>query len=216
MLILEQIQTGGDRNFGYLIGDRKSGCAALIDPSYAPERLIDRAAKQGLTIDYIFCTHGHYDHVNGNEAAQAACHAPVVMHESSAVPHDLSLKDGDPLKIGGISLMAIHVPGHIGDHLVFFSPELNAAFTGDHLFVGKVGGTATVEAAEEQYNSLHKLMQKLPGSATLWPGHDVGCRPSSQVDLEKVSNPFLMVENFEAFLELKRQWAQYKAEQGLV
>src|SRR5262245_34348503 len=65
-LVFEQIRTGGDRNFGYLLGDRAAGQAVLIDPSYTPEVLVQRAADQGLRVDYILNTHGHPDHINGN------------------------------------------------------------------------------------------------------------------------------------------------------
>ena len=64
-LIFEQIRTGGDRNFGYLLGDRDAGEAVLIDPSYTPEVLVDRATEQHLKVTYIINTHGHSDHVNG-------------------------------------------------------------------------------------------------------------------------------------------------------
>ena len=35
-LVFEQIRAGGDRNFGYLIGDRDAGRAVMIDPATAP------------------------------------------------------------------------------------------------------------------------------------------------------------------------------------
>ena len=46
-LVFEQVRTGGDRNFGYLIGDREAGRAVLVDPSYSPAALVERAAAQG-------------------------------------------------------------------------------------------------------------------------------------------------------------------------
>ena len=48
-LVFEQIRAGGDRNFGYLLGDRQAGECALIDPSYSPEAFVERARDQGLT-----------------------------------------------------------------------------------------------------------------------------------------------------------------------
>ena len=51
--IFEQIRTGGDRNFGYLIGDREARVAALVDPSNDPKSLVRRAEVQGLTVEYI-------------------------------------------------------------------------------------------------------------------------------------------------------------------
>ena len=51
--IFEQIRTGGDRNFAYLIGDREAKVAAVVDPSYDPEAVIGRAKAQGLDVKYI-------------------------------------------------------------------------------------------------------------------------------------------------------------------
>ncbi len=65
-LVFEQIRAGGDRNFGYLLGDRQTRECALIDPSYSPEAFVERAREQGLTVTLVINTHGHPDHTNGN------------------------------------------------------------------------------------------------------------------------------------------------------
>src|SRR5262249_21825408 len=97
-LIFEQIRAGGDRNFGYLLGDRDSGEGVLIDPSYTPEQFIDRARAQRLTITHIVNTHGHPDHVNGNEAAVAATGASIAAHP--ALRPGVPLADGGSLRVG--------------------------------------------------------------------------------------------------------------------
>ena len=63
---------GGDRNFGYLLGDRDAKVAVLIDPSYSPESLVQRAKDQDLKVTHIINTHGHPDHTNGNVDWQVA------------------------------------------------------------------------------------------------------------------------------------------------
>ncbi len=81
--------------------------------------------------------------------------------------------------------------------------------TGDILFVGKIGGTATEAAARSEYDSLHQVLMTLPDDITVWPGHDYGCRPASTIGLEKRTNPFLLCEDLGAFLKLKIGWAEY-------
>ncbi len=88
--------------------------------------------------------------------------------------------------------------------------------TGDTLFVGKIGGTGTEAAARAEYESLTKVLLRLPDATTVWPGHDYGCRPSSTIGLERRTNPFLLCEDFQAFLELKIGWAELKRRHGLV
>lgn len=215
--IFEQIRTGGDRNFAYLIADREAGAAALVDPSYRPKEVVQRAKDQGLRVEYIINTHGHADHTNGNAKVKKLTGAPVVAFRGSSAQPDFPVDDGQVLELGSLSLELIHVPGHCDDHLVVYLEEQRIACTGDHLFVGKLGGTATEEAARTQYRSLQKILDRFPDDVTIWPGHDVGCRPSSTIALEKTTNPFLLrMGSIDEFLTLKRVWATFKAENGLI
>jgi glyoxylase-like metal-dependent hydrolase (beta-lactamase superfamily II) len=99
---------------------------------------------------------------------------------------------------------------------VIYLENQRVAITGDHLFVGKIGGTTTERAARTEYASLQKALDRLTDDTTIWPGHDYGCRPSSTIALEKVTNPFLLrMGTVDEFLQLKRDWAAFKAEHGL-
>lgn len=196
-LIFEQIRTGGDRNFGYLIGNGKE--AVLIDPSYSPEVLVERAEAQGLKVHYILNTHGHHDHTNGNAKAQKLTGAELLPPKEGSAP---------------LGLQLLETPGHAPDHIVIFSPKYKIALTGDHLFVGKIGGTSNEKDSREQFDNLHRLFNELPLETTIWPGHDYGCRPSSTLALEKECNPFI-TDDFDKFLDLKVNWSTFKKQRGL-
>jgi glyoxylase-like metal-dependent hydrolase (beta-lactamase superfamily II) len=211
--VFEQIRSGGDRNFGYLLGDRRARQAILIDPSYSPELFVERARDQGLTVTHIVNTHGHPDHTNGNERARALTGAPLTAHP--ALSPAISLADGQELTIGALRLKCFHLPGHCSDHLALLETTNNLLITGDLLFVGKVGGTSNDEDARTEWTSLVRLMAEVPDHATVWPGHDYGVRPSSTMALEKRTNPFLLCRDVTAFLELKSSWAMFKKEYGL-
>ncbi len=206
--IFEQIKTGGDRNFGYLIGDRESQSSIVIDPSYRPELFVERAKAQGVNIQAIFNTHLHSDHTNGNTAVQKQTGAKIFQFGKD-------LEEGSVINVGRYDIQVLHTPGHTEDHVVFYEPKYQLAFTGDHLFVGKIGGTSSEAAAKQQHESLQRLLTELPETSTVWPGHDVGCRPSSTLYLESKTNPFLVAESLDAFLEMKEKWADYKKEMGL-
>ncbi len=214
MFVFEQLRTGGDRNFGYLVGDRRAGKAVLVDPSYDPERLVDRARVQNLEITHIINTHGHSDHTNGNKKALKLTGAPLVAHRSARSSPDLPVDHGDELAVGNLTLKFLYTPGHADDHVCVLVDEV--CLTGDTLFVGKVGGTAGEAAARSEYESLHQVLLRLPDETTIWPGHDYGCRPASTIGLEKRTNPFLLCEDLGAFLKLKTGWAEYKSRNGLV
>jgi glyoxylase-like metal-dependent hydrolase (beta-lactamase superfamily II) len=214
-LIFEQIRTGGDRNFGYLLADRQAGLGVLIDPSYSPETLVQRAQEQGLKITHIINTHGHPDHINGNERAVQLTGAPVAAHPDVPTSVDVPLEGGHELVVGALRLMFLHTPGHAADHLVIYEPSYRLLVTGDLLFVGKVGGTRNEPDARTEWDSLQRLLDAIPDDTTVWPGHDYGVRPSSTIALEKKTNPFLLCADVTAFIQLKQDWAEVKKRHGL-
>ena len=97
-LVFEQIRSGGDRNFGYLLGDREARAAVLIDPSYSPEVFVERARAQSLSVTHVINTHSHPDHTNGNERAVALTGAAFAAHPM--LRPTVPLEDGAALTIG--------------------------------------------------------------------------------------------------------------------
>jgi hydroxyacylglutathione hydrolase len=214
-LVFEQIRVGGDRNFGYLLGDRDAQRAVLIDPSYSPEAVVERAQVQGMTISHVINTHGHDDHTNGNARAAALTGASIAAHAAALSRPDVEFDDGQELLVGGFQLQCLHVPGHCDDHLVLYESVSRILITGDLLFVGKVGGTKTDADARVEWTSLQRILKVIPDQATIWPGHDYGARPSSTIALEKATNPFLACEDAGAFVQFKADWSRFKSEHGL-
>ena len=162
--IFEQVRVGGDRNFGYLLGDREAGEGVLVDPSYDPELMVARARAQGLRITAILNTHGHSDHSNGNAAARSLTGARVAAGPGHPGPVDRVLQDGERVPFGDFSLKVWQVPGHCPDHLAFLAEPVAAGLTGDLLFVGKVGGTGSDADARTEWDSLHRLLRERLGA----------------------------------------------------
>ena len=209
-MIFEQIRANGDRNLAYLIGEEASGHAAIIDPSFGPERVLAEAARHGLTVRYVISTHSHRDHVVGNSYILEHTEAVEVMHESTPYPCHLRVKDDETLVLGNLQLRFLHTPGHIPDHICILTE--GKLLTGDILFVGKIGGTGPSfpgSDPRQQWESLQRLV-KLDPAVEVWPGHDYGVTPSSTIGRETSANPFLLCETFEEFLYLKDHWAEYK------
>ena len=214
-LVFEQIRSGGDRNFGYLLGDREAGLGVLIDPSFSPGTFVTRAREQKLTITHVLNTHGHADHTNGNTQAIMLTRAKLAAHPEAASKPAVPLADGQVISIGDLRLQCFHVPGHCADHIALFESTFELLMTGDLLFVGKVGGTSDDESAWLEWQSLQRLVHAVPDSTTIWPGHDYGVRPSSTMGLERATNPFLRCETPEEFLRMKAAWPAFKKEYGL-
>src|SRR4029453_3911514 len=107
------------------------------------------------------------------------------------------------------------VPGHAADHIVVFEVVHRILITGDLIFVGKVGGTRSDDGVGTEGLSPRGVLAPFPDDTAVWPGHDYGARPSSTIALEKATNPFLRCDDIEAFLQLKRDWPEYKRRLGL-
>src|SRR5258705_1063533 len=213
--VLEQIRGGGDRNLGYLLGDRDARQAVLVDPSYSPELFVARAEEQGLAVTHVINTHGHEDHVNGNATATALTGAAIAAHPACPSCPGVAIADGGWLNIGSLRVQFMYVPGHAADHVTVYETRPHILITGDVIFVGKAGGTRTDEDGRVEWDSLQRVCATIPDAATVWPGHDYGARSSSTIALERETTPFLRCGGVDAFLQLKRDWPDYKKRLGL-
>ncbi|MBU0755266.1 MAG: MBL fold metallo-hydrolase, partial [Planctomycetes bacterium] len=106
-MIFEQIATGGDRNFAYLVGDDSTRKAAVFDPANDPKKVMSRAKHYGLEVVYLFNTHSHMDHAGGNDVVQERANVDLITGE-------LALDDAE-YSLGDVTLKVIHTPGHTQD-----------------------------------------------------------------------------------------------------
>ncbi len=212
-MIFKQMDGGGDRNFSYLIAADSLKKAVVIDPGINPNDILHFIDTYGFKLKYIINTHDHFDHTGGNALLAKRTGAQIAMHENAHSRHDIDLKDSGVLNLGSLLMMIIHTPGHTRDSICIHVG--NELITGDTLFVGKVGGTGYGQDALDEYNSLHEKLMKLPPETRVWPGHDYGVRSSSTIGDELKENPFILRDSFESFLELKRNWLEYKRQHGI-
>jgi len=201
-MIFQQIRAGGDRNFGYLIGDEGSKEAAVIDPSYSPKEFIRAAKRHDLRIVYVIGTHGHGDHTTGISALKKKTGAKVVMHTSSPGDPDIRVADGDKLELGNLELKMIHTPGHTPDSICILADDKLVA--GDTLFVGECGHTRHGSSVD-MYHSLFDKLMNLDDDIEIFPGHDYGLRPSSTIGQERRTNYVLEERTLKEFIEFMRE-----------
>lgn len=211
--MIHTFRTGGDRNLAYLIADEQSKLAAVVDPSYDPLAIVAFARDHGYSIEYAFNTHDHSDHTNGNAALERATGVCALKYGDTEPKTGRRIEHEAVLPLGGLTLRILHTPGHTPDSICLLAN--GAVFTGDTLFVGKVGGTNLAEEARAEYRSLHETLLRLPDETRVYPGHDVGRQPESTIGEERQTNPFLLQPDFSAFLQLKSGWAEYKKEHGI-
>ncbi len=203
-MIFEQIPVGAMQNFAYLVGDENTSLAAVVDPAWDIDRILAVAKRHDLKVIFVINTHSHPDHTSGNSELVRATGARVVAHEASRIKKDISIKEGDTLRVGSLELKFIHTPGHSPDSIsVLVGGKL---MTGDTLFVGECGRTDLPGGSSEQLHaSLFNKLMKLPDDVEVYPGHDYGTKPHSRIGYERTHNYVLKPRSVEEFVRFMKE-----------
>jgi glyoxylase-like metal-dependent hydrolase (beta-lactamase superfamily II) len=198
-MFVKQILVGSMANFTYVIADEKSKVAAVIDPSWDLEKVLEVLKENGLKLKYIINTHTHFDHVLGNEQLTTLTGAEIIMYKNSSLAKNIEVDDGDTIKLGDLNIKVMHTPGHSKESMCLLVE--NKIFTGDTLFVGNCGRVDLPGgSASELYDSLFRLA-KLDDKIEVYPGHDYGSKPVSTIGDEKKTNYVLKPRSKEEFLQ---------------
>ena len=212
-MYVKQFAPGGDRNLAYLVADEAVGVAAVIDPSYRPELVVSLAQERGYAIRYVFHTHNHADHTNGGIVISRLTGKRPLLLGDIDPDTGQKVQDGARFPLGNLQMTIMHTPGHTADSICLYIGD--AVFTGDTLFVGKVGGTDLGPGAKAEYDSLHQKLMALPDNTRVFPGHHYGVTPESTILRERQTNPFLVQPDLKAFVHLKANWVAFKLEHGI-
>lgn len=178
----------------HLVAARPGADAVLIDAG-APTAPIDAAlVEHDLRLRRVLLTHHHPDHVCEAEHYRRRHGARVSIHPSEAdlVPAcDRPLGGGERLELDGLTVAALHIPGHTRGQLAFHvvADGVGALFTGDTLFRGSIGGTLGPghTTFEDLRRSLVDVLLAFPDETPVYPGH---AGPTT-IGLERATNPFL-------------------------
>ena len=157
-------------NYRWLVHDEESGDTAVVDPGDASPVLAE-ANKRGWAISQIWNTHWHPDHTGGNLAIKDATGAEISGTGSENIAgRDVSLSEGDEVRLGSHVGRVIEVPGHTLGHIALIFDEDRVAFVGDTLFA--MGCGRLFEGTPEQmYRSLQRLTA-LPSETQLYCAHE--------------------------------------------
>lgn len=183
---IEQIYTGCLAQGAYYI--ESNGEVAIIDPLREVQPYIDRAKDNNATIKYIFETHFHADFVSGHVTLSKQTGAPIVYGPNANPSFDAIIaKDGQEFKLGNVTIIALHTPGHTMESTTYLLRDENgkdyAIFSGDTLFLGDVGRPDLAQKGKELtqedlagylYDSLRTKIMPLVDEVIVYPAHGAG------------------------------------------
>lgn len=187
----------------YLVWAEGAAGCAVIDPGYEPERVLEKTAELGLTVDAILLTHGHFDHVGAVEELVQKTGCALWMHEgdysqfknpTTAFFYPLAncdftevqlCEEGEIIHAGGLTFTVMATPGHTWGSVCYLCED--ALFCGDTLFAGSCGRIDLPGGDRAAMLLTLERLAELTTDYRIFPGHG----GSSTLAREQQSNPYL-------------------------
>jgi len=207
-------------NFVYLIGDRETNEAVIVDPAYDPAGILEILQADGMICVGMLGTHYHADHVGGSMMGLQVSGAAELLSETS-VPLHIQTAEADYVKkvtgltdtalvqhdgsgsidVGAISIELLHTPGHTPGSQSFLVD--NRLIAGDTLFLQGCGRTDLPGGNPEQlYHSLTTVLSKVPDDAVLFPGHQYSPAPSASMGETRAQNMVFAPKTAEQWMSM--------------
>lgn len=205
-MAIQTFVVGPLQSNSYLVVDERSRQAAVIDPGMESESVLEAVRHEGLRVESVIITHGHFDHVFSSAAFKKETGAQVIMHPDDVpllleMPEtarffgfkappppqpDRLVREGDVIKVGELALRVLETPGHTPGGISLCLD--NAVFVGDTLFAGSVGRTDLRGGSlDALLRSIHTRLLTLPDWTAVYPGHGA----ATSIGAERRDNPFL-------------------------
>jgi hydroxyacylglutathione hydrolase len=202
-VVLKQFYLGCLAHASYVIGDEKTGTAAVVDPQRDIDQYISFAAEHALTIKHVFLTHLHADFVAGHLELRDRVGAIIYLGAATKAAYAFTpMHDGDVLEFGSVRLKILETPGHTPESISILVYDLQASdtqphcvLTGDTLFIGDVGrpdlraalGLSATKLGSMLFDSLHTKLLALPDQSLVYPAHGAGSLCGKALSKETVS-----------------------------
>lgn len=191
----------------YIIYPEDSQKAIIIDPADDAGFIKEKLKQNGLEPEAVLLTHGHFDHIMAAKELRESFKIKVYAQETEKdvlenpsynasvqigkpyrITPDITLKDGEQFDLAGISIQAIHTPGHTKGSTCYYFPEEKVLFSGDTLFRECVGRTDLPTGSTSQIvRSVREKLMALEDEVEVYPGHE----GYTTIGHERKFNPYI-------------------------
>ena len=202
-MIFRQFFDNVSCTYTYLIASPEKKEAIIIDSVFDNVDIYLKLLNElDLKLVKVIDTHIHADHISGMAKLRDRTNCVTLMGDKT--PADIvsmSIADGEEIKIGNIKLKALYTPGHTSESFSFLMKD--RVFTGDTLLIRGTGRTDFQNGNPyDSYNSIFKILLKLPEETFVYPAHDYKGDLVSTIGKEKKLNPRLQVKSPDEYAEI--------------
>ncbi len=198
----------GYANYSYIVVDKLTRIALVIDPSWEYKKLVNEFYQLDLQLKAILLTHSHYDHVNQVEPLVSTFNPQVYMSKTEI---DFSgfrcsnlneLKDLDEIHIGKTKILCLLTPGHTPGSMCYHVSD--SLFTGDTIFIEGCGACSFKGgSAEAMFDSVQRIKSMLHLHMKIYPGHSYGQAPGQTTDSLMRNNIYFQFDKKEHFVQFR-------------
>ncbi|MBE3560300.1 MAG: MBL fold metallo-hydrolase [Ktedonobacteraceae bacterium] len=227
---IEQFVVEGLGHQSYLISDSESKTAAIVDPRRDIDVYLRAAEREGVKITHVMETHIHNDYITGSREVVAQVGATIYASAADPLKYEFHpVREGDRFSTGALTFQVLATPGHTPEHVSYLlyerdNREPSGLFSGGSLLAANAGRTdllgpgMMMTLTHQQYHTLRRLLDTLPGHLPVYPTHGAGsfCMSTATesartttIAQERLVNPAALAKNEEEFV--KRQIAGYSA-----
>jgi sulfur dioxygenase len=202
-MLFRQLFDRESSTYTYLIADRSSAEALLVDPVLEQvDRDLKLLKELGLTLRYCLETHVHADHItSASQLREATGCVSVVPAQAQVNCADRFIHPGETLQVGVVEVLAIATPGHTDSHMAYLVNGTHL-LTGDALFIRGCGRTDFQSGdAGTLFDSVTQRLFTLPDSTSIYPGHDYRGQTVSSIEEEKRWNPRFVGHSRDEFIQ---------------
>jgi hydroxyacylglutathione hydrolase len=219
---IEQFVVEGLGHQSYCILDTESGTAAIVDPRRDVDVYLQAAQRTQARITHILETHIHNDYITGSRELVARTGATIFASAIDPLHYEHQpVGEGDRFTVGSLSFTGLATPGHTPEHVSYLLQEPRkeaptALFSGGSLLAANAGRTdllgkeMILTLTRQQYHTLRRLLEMLPGQVRVYPTHGAGSfclstgsdsARSTTIAQERLVNPAAVAKDEDEFIQ---------------